>query len=728
MARRNTTITLYSTGRVDPTYKNIIGFNSIAERDAWLARKPSLTVSRCKYWRVGDPLRMPLTYDKAFVYDYAKIVNHVGEASQEVYFAFIAGRSYVNDGLTLMAVDVDWVQTYYFTKGADGSGLPFYMLTGGFLNMSTQAGNPPRGTPAEYNVPESVANAFIYNTEGYSLIVYSTVDLRQYVGSVPSEPQYIPGYCDGGILTAFPYLIYGAGNVSVMASLMTNIFRNLNTGGVVDAVQGAYMIPNIVLADTLSPGAVVVWSDNYGTERTITLTKPTACDGYTPTNKQLLGYDYTYITINNGQGETAKYNFEDFSGNPTFVCSLSVASGSPVIMIRPGNNYLYGNLNEYRQRMMKITQAPAVSWLNDSYAIWLAQTQNSRAAAIEGANLAISQAKEARSNSWAYKFGGTVKGLQQGLRDPVINMGNNILNKFSMLGDIASGAANVASNVVAVASGEKTVSDAVIDSAPQSAHQKEYTLREYLDASKALRAQGITNPQDYQIVNWLNDRDGGTRTTSQYYTGSDQALAADVTKAGGFVGAGAAEAAAQAKQTAAIAERQSKDYSNILGGMYDMGMAYLNHELGIETTYTYDHAVANAQHSLDALLAGYADKAKIPATAVGSNAYGDTLKYQQYGFMLTVWTPTAEYARIIDNLLSSSGHTINAPVSALTKTHRYFDYWKFSAARISPDPQSRPEFVRRLMLSLFDNGVYVWYIYNNDVSDYWGSPYGLNNP
>lgn len=663
MARRNTTITLYSTGRVDPTYKNIIGFNSEAERNSWLSSKPAFTISKCKYWRVGDALRMPLTYDKAFLYDYAKIVNHTGEASQEVYYAFIVGRSYVNDGMSLLAVDVDWVQTYYFTVSADGGKIPFFNSIGGFLNVSTQAGNPPRGTPAEYNIPESVAYSFLYNTEGYSVLVYSTVDLRSYLGSVPSDPTYASGYTDGGILTAYPYLIYGAGNTGLMATMFQNIFRNLNAGGVTDAIQGAYMIPNIVLADTLTPGTIVIWSDNYGTEREITLQKPTACDGYTPINSQLLGYDYTYITVNNGQGETAKYNFEDFNGNPTFICSLSVASGSPVIMLRPGMNYIYGNINEYRQRMMKITQAPAVSWLNDSYAIWLAQTQNSRAAAIQGANIAISQAQEARSKSWAYKMGGTVRSIENALKEPVVGLASNA----------AGGLLSLGSGIKGFLTGDNSVNIPV----------------------------GNNTTINYGKNNGAGVRFGDATTGDNTYEKTISVRSQE----------GAADA-----------------FRPTMSGLYDLGMMYLNHELGIETTYTFDHAVVNAQHSLDALLAGYADKAKIPASAVGSNAYGDVLKYQQYGFMITVWTPTAEYARIIDNMLSANGHTINTYVQNIFKAHRHFDYWKFSAAKLSPDPNSRPEFVRRLMLSLFDNGVYIWYLYNANVSDYWGSPYGLSNP
>ena len=160
--------------------------------------------------------------------------------------------------------------------------------------------------------------------------------------------------------------------------------------------------------------------------------------------------------------------------------------------------------------------------------------------------------------------------------------------------------------------------------------------------------------------------------------------------------------------------------------MRGIGFSYLNNQLGIETTYIYDHAVASAQQSLNQLLASYTDKARIPATARGSNAYGDMAKYQQYGFMFAVFAPSADSMALINNMIAAGGHTVNR-YQAIVKAHAVFDFIQANAVKIPADPANRPQFVRKMMLGLLQTGVYLWYYNNGDISPFIGSPYGLSN-
>ena len=151
--------------------------------------------------------------------------------------------------------------------------------------------------------------------------------------------------------------------------------------------------------------------------------------------------------------------------------------------------------------------------------------------------------------------------------------------------------------------------------------------------------------------------------------------------------------------------------------------------MGIESIYTYDHAVANAQQALNQLLAGYKDKSALPVTAVGSNSYGDLVTFQQYAFQLIGVTPTAEYAEWIDKTLSASGHIINR-YSALSviKQHTVFDYVRMISPHIERQQDIRPVFVHNMMCQLLNNGIYLWYLDNNgDISKFIGNPYGINN-
>ena len=158
-----------------------------------------------------------------------------------------------------------------------------------------------------------------------------------------------------------------------------------------------------------------------------------------------------------------------------------------------------------------------------------------------------------------------------------------------------------------------------------------------------------------------------------------------------------------------------------------MGELYVKNQLGIENWYVYDQNVASAQANLNSLLASYADKARVPATAVGSNAYGDVCVLNQYGFMIPVYTPTAYYAEWIDKQLSAGGHTINK-FSTIEKHHAVFDYYSVPSPYIPAERDGRPQYARNMLISLLSQGVYLWYVYNGDISPKIGVPYGVDNP
>ena len=173
-------------------------------------------------------------------------------------------------------------------------------------------------------------------------------------------------------------------------------------------------------------------------------------------------------------------------------------------------------------------------------------------------------------------------------------------------------------------------------------------------------------------------------------------------------------------------QRTERVSVNTLNAAYTFAERYLYKQLGIETRYTYDHAVANAQQSLNALMASYRDKARIPATARGSNAYGDMAHYKQYGFMIGVYGPSPECYTLLNDMLRASGHTINR-YGLIAKTHWCFDYYQVNSARIPVNTSVRPEFVRKMMLDLLQKGVYLWYIDDGDISPYFGTPFGIEN-
>lgn len=628
---RDTIYTLYSTGRADPTYTNIWGFTNSTERDAFFNGKAHIRFSQQKYWRVGATIKIPIRYEQALQYDYIIIDNDTTDAQNaRRWYGFIDAKAYVSPEVTLITISVDWVQTFYFL-----SGVPFWQYTG-FITRSTNHSLPPDGTPSDYPVPQTRCVSFTHETGGYALVMYASVSPAN---AIAGELEYTSATVDGVPMSSPPYILKGS-SMSNLIQTLVNTVDGYNSNGMTDTITGIYLIPDTYLPSNIGTNVWVNgWSVTLPT-RNITITSPTSALEY---GELITKYNYTNLIINNGQGETDSYSFNDFNGSPVFQLSASLSAGSPTLFCRP-NNLKY-NQNDANERIIKITQAPAIGWLNDSYKIWLAQTQNSRAASIAGAELAISQAEEARKNSWAYQYGAGFRQLEERVGGLLFDTMRN---------------ANIQEETVTAPSGK---------------------------TGKAYRMPWATgNIEDTMI----GERYGLTSNPATRKATTDYSLA------------------------------------NITSQLYTMGTAYLNHQLGIETTYIYDQNVASAQQSLNQLLAGYTDKARIPATARGSNAYGDMAKYQQYGFMFAVFAPSADSLALINNMIAAGGHTVNR-YQAIVKEHTVFDFIQANAVKIPADPANRPQFVRKMMLGLLQTGVYLWYYNNGDISPFIGSPYGLSN-
>lgn len=628
---RDTIYKLYKTGRIDPTYSNIWAFSNSIERDTWLNSRPSLTFSDIKYWRVGEPIKIPIRYEMAFEYDYIKISNDTHDQQlARNWFCFITARAYISPSVTLLTLAVDYVQTFYFT-----SGVPFWAVNA-FITQSTSAALPPVGTPPDYPVPNTKTEWVSYESSDYAIILYATLPPDR---ADEEAPTYVSSMVDGVPMAAVPYVLYHS-TPSTMLNRLANTIDDYNTNGWADTISGIYLVPSDYVAAAGKTGSwVSCATTGVLLSRTIQIAVPSYAASLGEYTQIITQYGYFNFVINNGQGETIAYNFNEFDGTPTFELSVSVAAGSPVLMCRPTN--LKYNQMDFRNRIIKVTQAPAVGWLNDSFKIWLAQTQNSRVAAIDGANLAIDHAKEARSKSWAYNSGEFIKGIEEGIK-----------------GDVTSTGANLIGGIAGIFGTDLRTSV----------------------PSTGVRFSDVNVPY------------------------SDQKIT--LAKKNGY-----------------------SDYGGVeknLGVLYDIGMAYLNNQLGIETTYQYDQRVASAEQNLRQLLASYQDKARIPATARGSNAYGDVTKFKQYGFLFTVYGPDNESLSLIYNMIKSGGASTNRYMQ-IAKWHNTFDFVAATSAKILADATTRPEFVRKMMLDLLQSGVFLWYVVNGDISPDIGSPYGVTN-
>lgn len=151
---------------------------------------------------------------------------------------------------------------------------------------------------------------------------------------------------------------------------------------------------------------------------------------------------------------------------------------------------------------------------------------------------------------------------------------------------------------------------------------------------------------------------------------------------------------------------------------------------GLEASYTYKQNVKVAEQALKSVEAGFADKRYLPNTSTGSNAYGDLMQLQQYGFNISVVCPSREDLTDLDRINESSGHIIKGLVTC-RKSRRWFDFWRMIEPKITNNVYNRPQFVNALLTSLFNDGLYLWW-FDDTISDInlsdFGHPYAVTNP
>lgn len=618
---RDTKYELYTIGAVDPMRKHVWGFHLASERETFLSKHLSKTITGCMFWKVDDTIKINassqngFSFENSYYYDYVRITNRPGTSQEFKWYCFIVARKYLNINCTELTVDVDWVQTFYFNSNNS----PWWAVQGYGIATTDLSILPPRGIGSEF---PSLARRNLWEDrvtasypDDFCFVVYSTINLTAtwsiqndtfditFTFPITDGGSPASGVVDGVAMGSEPYLIYPDGGWTNITGTFIVLNRQLNEAGQIGAITGVYTVPKFYFAEFEGYDAIkpINSSTIYGAQFDVPGAE-SLLSGYDIINPVLKGYDYTYISVTNQVGEEAIYHYEDFEGNPTFKTYINFSAGYPVMVIYPGSNFKYGNVEQNGLFAMKQTCPVQGSMNLDNYMVWQAQNRNSIQASIDSAKLTLANAKEAQK-----KTGGIASAL------------DNLFNK----------------------------------------------------AGSSLQSMLPNLGLSEDMQNAL--------TTGSYST---------------------------------------------LNSLLKTGMLG---SFGLEASYVYNQQVKVAQQGLKSVEAQFEDKKYMPNTLFGSNAYGDLMHLNQYGFVVTV--VTTDNIVDLDRVNESSGHICKGLVTC-RKSRQVFDYWRMLEPKITNSPYNRPQFVNAMMTTLFNDGVYFWW-YNNSTQDIdtvnFAHPYAVAN-
>ena len=326
------------------------------------------TVTQISYQRKDSYIRFPEHIDNLIEYNYVMYKN--SNYSNKWFYAYVTRMEYENDNCTRVYIETDVWQTWQFD------------LT--FMKSFVEREHVNDDTVGKHTVPENLETGDYIST--YLQPSSKYLEHSDMCFAVAST---IPATSTSYVTTSeiLPTGVYYAGFTSLQG--IHDYISHLDSIGAADSVVSVFVIPKYFFSSWGSvsgiDGSVSTTVSFYHSE---TITIPTVNylgNNYTPKNKKLLTFPYSFLQVSNHAGQVVDYRWENFntrvSGNSiqfTLHGSLT-PSGSYTLFPIDYNNIL----NNYDDGMA-MGKLPIGGYQNDSYTNWLVQNGASIAMGIGG--------------------------------------------------------------------------------------------------------------------------------------------------------------------------------------------------------------------------------------------------------------------------------------------------------------------------------------------------------
>lgn len=323
----DTKVGLCANVKCDPTYANVMDFESIAQQAEYFNSKRVYDLTDNTYQRTERGFRCNINREflenAGINYLYYDNVRYEIVNGQKVnprtkrYYCFVDSLVYINENLTEILFSVDYFQTYFFDL----------VLLNCFVEREMFDDSVNEEKPGDNIVTESVGygdyimkkinssgNIAEFKSTDFKCVVACSFnrDFTPVSGAAASAGAYnLYGVASGLAYLVFDNIEHGSSN-SLSSWLVDCVAQN-NING----VQCAYMVPSVLVPKgdignkdcierlpSASQSPIKRGIVSYAFQPTI--------DGYTPRNKKLLTYPYNMLYLTNNNSESKIYKWEYF--------------------------------------------------------------------------------------------------------------------------------------------------------------------------------------------------------------------------------------------------------------------------------------------------------------------------------------------------------------------------------------------------------------------------------
>lgn len=367
--------------------KNQLTFDSKNEQAKYFLDNVIYEFDEVSFQRENNVIRLNKNYDECYNLNYVMYQNNV--ISNKWIYAFITGKTYVNENRTDIQIVTDVFQTWQFDMKFNDSFVEREMC-----NVSDDVpGNYLYPESFEIGEPQIQATQNISDLEPVAFVAFSGETLKFQGTSSASEIKINQsGYLVNGIPSTCAFLFCEVNSIPILIG-------NINSSGQGDKIISCFTVPKLscssffnenneiaevidfvgvkhkiycLQGDFTDLGVLPHIMEYTQPEKAVTVfSRPSNLDGYTPRNKKLLTYPYCYFGINLPNSSQKIFRFEDFTSSSNQFTIISEVNPNPTILLIPKN---YKNNQKYSiQDSVAITGYPLISTRTDYFNTWLAQ-------------------------------------------------------------------------------------------------------------------------------------------------------------------------------------------------------------------------------------------------------------------------------------------------------------------------------------------------------------------
>ena len=355
----NTNIRILKSVPLDNTYKHTLYFseNDVAEQTKCFLNYTKHKLDANTYQRVQSGIaRVGIKAESLYDCNYMMFQNT--NFGNKWFYAFITSVEYINQAVSEIRFEIDVMQTWYFD----------YELKECFVEREHSTTDVAGDNIVAENI--DIGDIVCSDTVGtnnfnsYSAVIATAYDSEGTAG----------GYI-GGLFSGVKYI---AGKIDTSAEVdkLLEFIQSATDANKVDSIVSIFIMPTDFYTDGSMP-----------TTKTASVKKPSTIDGYTPKNKKLLTYPYSYLSVDSGDN-CAIYRYEYFS-NSDNKCNFTMngcVAPNPEIQLVP-MNYNGGDFNYSEKLVMR--GFPQVAFSIDAYRAYLAQEASGDVLSMFASGMAV---------------------------------------------------------------------------------------------------------------------------------------------------------------------------------------------------------------------------------------------------------------------------------------------------------------------------------------------------